>query len=194
MINQDLAQIFKNIADYIEMEDNPNFFRVRAFRKAAESLEGYSEDISGFNIYQLKQISGIGQALAENILEYIKTGKMEYYEQLQASSPVKLEELKKIQGMGPKRVKKLYRELGIKNIEDVLGSEGEREVSEIKKIADTEGALIKTRLEEGKVHEKIVDVAKEEQCDIIIMGAHKQGWIKKLCRQQSKDREDNKNY
>src|SRR3989344_1323955 len=119
MINQDLAQIFKNIADYIEMEDNPNFFRVRAFRKAAESLEGYSEDISGFNIYQLKQISGIGQALAENILEYIKTGKMEYYEQLKASSPVKLEELKKIQGMGPKRVKKLYRELGIKNVEDL---------------------------------------------------------------------------
>ena len=70
--------------------------------------------------------------------------------------------------------------VGIKNIEDVLGSEGEREVSEIKKIADPEGALIKTRLEEGKVHEKIVDVAKEEQCDIIIMGAHKQGWIKKL--------------
>lgn len=70
--------------------------------------------------------------------------------------------------------------VGIKNIEDVLGSEGEREVSEIKKIADTEGALIKTKLEEGKVHEKIVDVAKEEQCDIIIMGAHKQGWIKKL--------------
>lgn len=70
--------------------------------------------------------------------------------------------------------------VGIKNIEDVLGSEGEREVSEIKKIADTEGALIRTRLEEGKVHEKIVDVAKEEQCDIIIMGAHKQGWIKKL--------------
>ncbi|KAF0146087.1 MAG: UspA domain-containing protein [Nitrospirae bacterium] len=70
--------------------------------------------------------------------------------------------------------------VGIKNIEDVLGSEGEREVSEIKKIAETEGALIKTRLEEGNVHEKIVDVAKEEQCDIIVMGAHKQGWIKKL--------------
>ena len=46
-------------------------------------------------------------------------------------------------------------------------------------MADTEGALIKTRLEEGKVHEKIVDVAKEEQCDLIVMGAHKQGWIKK---------------
>ncbi len=70
--------------------------------------------------------------------------------------------------------------VGIKNIEDVLGSEGEREVSEIRKIADTEGALIRTRLEEGKVHEKIVDVAKEEQCDLIVMGAHKQGWIKKL--------------
>ncbi|MEK7331822.1 MAG: universal stress protein [Nitrospirota bacterium] len=70
--------------------------------------------------------------------------------------------------------------VGIKNIEDVLSSRGQKEISEIKDVADTEGALIKTRLEEGKVHEKIVDVAKEEQCDLIVMGAHKQGWIKNL--------------
>jgi len=69
---------------------------------------------------------------------------------------------------------------GIKNIGDVLDSEGQKEMSEIKDVANAEGALIKTRVEEGDVHKKIVEVAEEEKCDLIIMGAHRQNWIKKL--------------
>jgi hypothetical protein len=51
---------------------------------------------------------------------------------------------------------------GVKNIGDVLGSEGQRIVSEIKGTAKDEGALIKARLEEGETHEKIIEVAEEE--------------------------------
>lgn len=69
---------------------------------------------------------------------------------------------------------------GIKNIGDVLGSEGQKAISEIKDMAEMERTLIKTRLEEGEVHKKIIEVAEEERCDIIIMGAHKYNWIRKL--------------
>jgi nucleotide-binding universal stress UspA family protein len=69
---------------------------------------------------------------------------------------------------------------GIKNIADVLGSEGQRLVSEIKDTAKNEGALIKARLEEGEIDKKIVEVAEEENCDIIIMGSNKTNWFKKL--------------
>lgn len=69
---------------------------------------------------------------------------------------------------------------GIKNIADILDSGGEKVVSELKDLAESEGALIKTRLEEGDVHKKIVEVAKEERCDVIIMGAKKRNWIRKL--------------
>lgn len=61
--------------------------------------------------------------------------------------------------------------IGIKNIGDVLGSEGERLVSEIKDTAKNEGALIKARLEEGEIDKKIIEVAEEESCDLIILGA-----------------------
>lgn len=70
--------------------------------------------------------------------------------------------------------------VGIKNIEDVLTSGGQKIISEMKNAARTENALIKTRLEEGEVDKKIVEVAKEEKCDIIIMGADKTNWFKKL--------------
>ncbi len=70
--------------------------------------------------------------------------------------------------------------VGVKNIEDVLYSGADKAVSEIKETAAAERALIKTRLEEGDISGKIVEVAEEEQCDLIIMGAKKRGWIRKI--------------
>ncbi len=69
---------------------------------------------------------------------------------------------------------------GIKNIEDVLGSGAEKEIAEIKDIARAERTIVKTRLEEGEVHEKIVEVAADEKCDLIIMGNSRTNWFRKL--------------
>lgn len=63
--------------------------------------------------------------------------------------------------------------VGIKNIGDVLNSGCDKENAEINSIAETEGALVKTRFEEGDVHKKIIEVAEEERCDVIIMGSRR---------------------
>src|SRR4030042_4322819 len=63
--------------------------------------------------------------------------------------------------------------VGVKNIEDVLTSGCYKENAEINSIAETEGALIKTRFEEGDVYKKILEVAEEERCDVIIMGSRR---------------------
>jgi len=71
--------------------------------------------------------------------------------------------------------------VGIRNIRDVLDSGGDNAVSEIKSLAESERALIKTRLERGEIHEKILDVAREERCDLIVMGAStRKGLINRL--------------
>jgi len=62
---------------------------------------------------------------------------------------------------------------GIKNLNDVLDDGGAAAVREINKTAEAEGALVKTRLEQGDVPQRIVDVAEEEKCDLIIMGSKK---------------------
>jgi nucleotide-binding universal stress UspA family protein len=59
---------------------------------------------------------------------------------------------------------------GVRDIGDVLNSGADRDLAEIRLIADSERALIKTRLEEGDVDKKIVEVAEDEKCDLIIMG------------------------
>jgi nucleotide-binding universal stress UspA family protein len=69
---------------------------------------------------------------------------------------------------------------GVRNISDVLSSNAQREIREINDTARAERALVKTRLESGDVPEKIVEVAEDEKCDLIIMGSSRTNWLRKL--------------
>jgi nucleotide-binding universal stress UspA family protein len=70
--------------------------------------------------------------------------------------------------------------VGVKNIDELLNSGADKEISAIMEIAKTVGAKVKVRLEEGEIDEKIVEVAEEEKADLIIMGAGSQNNIKKF--------------
>ena len=70
---------------------------------------------------------------------------------------------------------------GIKNLEDVLDDGGAQALADVRDMAAAEGALIKTRLEQGDVPQTIVEVAEEERCDLIVMGSkRKKGWFSRL--------------
>jgi DNA polymerase (family X) len=120
MHNQELAKIFEEIAIYLEMEDEM-IFKIRAYENAAVSISSISEDIE--EIYKkgglaaLQELPSIGKGLAEKIEEYLKTGKIKYHEELKKKTPVNVASLRKIEGLGPKKIKILYKKLGIKNIE-----------------------------------------------------------------------------
>ncbi len=66
---------------------------------------------------------------------------------------------------------------GIKNLHDVLDDGGAAALKEVNRVAEAEGALVKTRLEQGDVPQRIVEVAEEEKCDLIIMGSKKKKGI-----------------
>jgi len=119
--NQEIAHILNNIAEYLAMDDVP--FKPRAYEKAAISIEALDESV--FDIYKaggvqaLENIPAIGRGIAEKIKELIETGKIKEYEELKKRVPVNLEELTAVEGIGPKSILKLYRELGIKNVKDL---------------------------------------------------------------------------
>ncbi len=95
-------------------------FKPRAYERVAQNIANMERALS--DIYKvggfkaLKEISGVGQSIAEHIEELIKTGKLKYYEKLKKSAPVDLSTLTQIEGLGPKKIRKLYQELGIKNL------------------------------------------------------------------------------
>ena len=98
-------------------------FKPQAYEKAAIALEALEEDVG--DIYKkggfkaLKEIPGVGKSIAEKIEEYIKTGKIKYYQDFKKRLPINLDEIIPIEGMGPKRAKILYEKLGIKNLEEL---------------------------------------------------------------------------
>jgi len=118
MKNSEIAGIFYEIADMLEMQDVE--FKPRAYRKAAQNIESLQRDIE--EIYKegkLEDIPGVGRHIAEKIKELIETNHLKYYEKLKSSIPVDLEALGSIEGLGPKTIKKLYKQLKIKNLKDL---------------------------------------------------------------------------
>ena len=121
MKNQEIAQIFYEIADFLEMEGVQ--FKPYAYQKAAITLETLEKDVA--DIYKeggreaLEEIPGVGKSMAEKIEEYLKTGKIKYYQELKKKTPVNMEELTAVEGLGPKKVKVLYQKLGIRNLKDL---------------------------------------------------------------------------
>jgi len=121
MKNQEIAKILYEIAQYLEMEGVA--FKPYAYEKAALTLETLEEDIEEIykkgGIEALKDIPGIGESIAEKIEEYLKKGKIKYYQELKKKTPLNIEELTAVEGMGPKKVKILYQKLGVRNLKDL---------------------------------------------------------------------------
>ena len=121
MRNQEIAKILNEIARYLEMEGVA--FKPYAYEKAAISLSALKEDVGDIYIKggtkTLQEIPGVGKNIAEHIEDYLKNGKIKVYEQLKKKLPMKVEELIKVEGMGPRKVKILYQKLGIKNLKDL---------------------------------------------------------------------------
>ncbi|RLJ09478.1 MAG: DNA polymerase/3'-5' exonuclease PolX [Candidatus Aenigmatarchaeota archaeon] len=121
MPNQELAKILYEIGDFLDMEKIA--FKPYAYQKAAITLDTLEKDVAEIykegGIKALEKIPGVGKSIAKKIEEYIKTGKIKYYEQLKKKMPVKVEELTAIEGIGPKTVKALYKYLKIKDLQDL---------------------------------------------------------------------------
>lgn len=119
MKNFEVAFIFYDIADILEIKGE-NFFKIRAYRKAAHTIENLPmdvEDLAGES--RLQEIEGIGKALEEKIREIINTGTCRYYEELKKDFPRGLVEMLKIPGLGTKKIKVIYDNLGISSIEEL---------------------------------------------------------------------------
>jgi DNA polymerase (family 10) len=121
MKNFEVVKILSEIGIFLEMDDVQ--FKPRAYEKAARSIEALEEDVGEIykkgGIKALMEIPGVGRHIAAKIEELITTGKLEYYEKLRKKVPVDLENLSKIEGLGPKKIKVLWQRLKIKNIDDL---------------------------------------------------------------------------
>ncbi|PIZ70225.1 MAG: DNA polymerase III, partial [Candidatus Portnoybacteria bacterium CG_4_10_14_0_2_um_filter_43_36] len=135
MKNLELSQIFSQMSEFLEMKEDG--FRARAYSRVARVLDSLERDIG--DIYReggakaLKEIPSVGRGIAEKMEEYLKTGKIKEYQKLKKESPVDVEALTKVEGIGPKKIKTLYQKLGVRNLKDL------EKVARVGEIAALEG-------------------------------------------------------
>jgi len=133
MINQEIAAIFFEIADILEMKNVE--WKPRAFRQAARSIDALEKDVA--EIYKkgglklLKEIPGVGDAISKKIEEYIKTGKIKEHQKLIKQVPSHISILTKIPGMGAKKVKKLNKLLNISTVAQLEKAARQHKISKI---------------------------------------------------------------
>lgn len=128
---EETIDLLETIARLLELKgENP--FKIRAYTNAARALETFSANFQATVAEgKIGDLDGIGDAIAKKIFEYVQTGKLDYFDKLQAEFPETIFELFEITGLGGKKVKALYEQLGIKNIEELEAAAKDGHISEL---------------------------------------------------------------
>jgi len=144
MKNKELADLFGKMADILEFKDE-NPFKISAYRKASRIIGDLTQDIEEIaEGGKLKEVPGIGEGMAQKILEYLKTGKVSKFEEVRKGVSDALIAIMDIPGMGPKTLSMIHKEKGISSLSQLekavengslvgLPGIGEKKVENIKR-------------------------------------------------------------
>lgn len=148
MRNTEIVKVFQDIADLLELKgENP--FKIRAYQRAARSIEHLPRELE---IYlseggELKDIPGVGDAIAQKIGELMGTGKLEYYEKLRAEFPPGISNLLAIPGVGPKTAQRLATELGVTTVEELERAIAEGRVAQLFRMGEKTAENIRHQIQ-----------------------------------------------
>ncbi len=134
MQNEQVARFFDEIADLLEIQ-GANAFRVRAYRNASRTIGDLPESIATLadeSAKALTEIDGIGKDLAEKIVTLIETGAIPQLDELREQVPTGVRQMLLIPNIGPKKVGKLYEELGVQTLDDLKAACEAGRVAELK--------------------------------------------------------------
>ena len=149
MDNKAIAHVLGEIADLLEIKsENP--FKIRAYRNGADIVANHPHRLDQLNPAELKEIPGIGKDLAARIREIAETGACAYHAELVAEFPPSVLDMLHLQGVGPKTVATLYRELHVRTLDDLEQAARSGRVRAIKGMGPKKEELILKALEERK--------------------------------------------
>ena len=118
MDNLAIARVLAEIGDLLEIKgENP--FKIRAYRNAAETVSHEPRRVETLSDAERRSLPGIGKDLAAKIGELVETGAIAYHQELLQEFPPTILDLLHLKGVGPKTVALLYRELGVRTLDDL---------------------------------------------------------------------------
>jgi len=119
MNNSEVAKVFEDIADLLELKGE-KVFKVIAYRRGAEAIRNQGRDINAiWEEGALEDIPSVGKAIADKTDQLLRTGELEYYENLKAEIPIGLLEVLKVGDVGPKKAARFWKELSITSVKEL---------------------------------------------------------------------------
>lgn len=143
MNNYAIARVFTRIADLMEIQGQ-NAFKIRAYRNAAATMQELTESLEVLaERDELQNVPGIGEAIAQKTRDIIATGTTKLYENLKAEVPETLIGLLDLPGFGPKKIQAAWKELGVRNLDDLERAAAEHRVRTLPGMGEkSEGKLL----------------------------------------------------
>jgi DNA polymerase (family 10) len=149
--NRDVAQLFGEIADLLEIKGE-NVFKVRAYRSASETIGAWPDPVDRMSEPQLRAIPGIGKDLAAKVIELGQTGACGYHQELIHEFPPTMLGLLRVQGVGPKTVALLYSALNVRSVDDLAAAAKAGRLRTLKGMGAKKEAQILKSLAERERH------------------------------------------
>jgi DNA polymerase (family X) len=184
LTNDLIAERFELMADLLELE-GAVAYRVLAYRRAAKTLRETPESVVRLSQQgRLTELSGVGDTISDKVAELIASGQIAALERLVAATPPGVVPLMRVPGVGPKTAKRVFTELDLSSVEDVLKAARDGRIREIPGMGErTEQAILeglavpraqkRDRISSGRLRpfaERIVEqlsqLAEVEQCEI----------------------------
>ena len=131
-LNAEVATRFEEMADLLEAEGVE--YKPRSYRRAAENVREHPapiEDLVAEGRDAVERIDGVGEALADKIVEYVETGDIEELAELREELPVDMAALTSVEGVGPKTVGTLHEALGITTLDELEAAAEAGEIREV---------------------------------------------------------------
>ncbi|TWT44209.1 DNA polymerase/3'-5' exonuclease PolX [Phycisphaerae bacterium RAS1] len=137
MTNADVARVFTEVADLMEIKGEDGF-RVNSYRRVARTIDGLTTEVRELAARpgELEKLPGIGKGSATKIQELLKTGRLTLRDELTAEVPESLLTLRAIPGVGPKKIAMLWRERGVTTLEQLKAAIDGGQLAGIKGVGD----------------------------------------------------------
>jgi DNA polymerase (family 10) len=152
--NLEIASALRELADLLEIQE-ANPFRIRAYRNAIRTVNGLTQSVASMieDGVDLSELPGIGKDLSSHISELVGTGRMEVLEELGKEIPRSLADLVRLEGVGPKKAKKLWEELGVTSVDDLEAPLKDGRVAQLEGFGQKTAEKISRSIQDFRKHQ-----------------------------------------
>jgi len=143
--NKDIARQFKLLGDLMELHGE-NKFKIRSYQSAYQKLRKMDTPISDWNVQQLMELDGVGKAIAEKIYNYTHEDQFPQLDKYKSQTPEGVVEMLQIRGLGPKKIRQLWKELEVESPGELLQACRENRLVHLKGMGEKTQTKIEKQL------------------------------------------------